>query len=633
MKKILVVLFALVCAVQAVAQQNYVQGKLTVILREQSLQGMIRNSNGTATLPNAVSLNTLCQQRGLIALRPMSPKPNSAFRKFFEMQFPTSANLQDLKMAFENDPLVEWASPQPAEVAQPLGPFIPNDPYMQSVNSWYLNQGTNKADINAPEAWEWTLGNQNIVIAICGGGIKALTDPNNYHYSADVAANLWTNSGEIPNNNIDDDHNGYIDDIHGWNFRLNNNDIEYKDPNPFWDPLWWHGTPMASHSASAIDNCTAVHCGVGVAPSCKIMGVPDAGASGIIYAADNGAKVLAYGWSGGSYLNQFVSYAFSAGMIVVNAGGNVRPYGPYDYPPHGISVAAVDSNNVPITITDQVIKISAPARYVQTSWTAPVVAGVVALMRTFNPYIQLYTLRSILLNVNSANPINSSGVGVGRVDAFKALKNVAGTPILDAVTGNIGEHPTLEWSANPIYPTSPDPGDPPFTIQFVVQRQRENDSTFQDIATVDGSTTTYMDEEETIVDQGMPPTTYYRIRAKTTYGTNAVLSIPSNQLGATTKTQKIGVSSALPQQTRLLGNYPNPFNPSTKILFELREPGNVTIKVFDVLGREVHTIVNQQFDEGHHAVNFNAATLASGVYYYKFSAGSLVDIGKMIVAK
>jgi len=84
-------------------------------------------------------------------------------------------------------------------------------------------------------------------------------------------------------------------------------------------------------------------------------------------------------------------------------------------------------------------------------------------------------------------------------------------------------------------------------------------------------------------------------------------------------------------------NYPNPFNPSTQIRYSLEKAGNVSIKVFDVLGREVATLVNENQNPGDHAVSFNSASirggLSSGVYFYRIESGSFLDVKKMMLLK
>lgn len=87
------------------------------------------------------------------------------------------------------------------------------------------------------------------------------------------------------------------------------------------------------------------------------------------------------------------------------------------------------------------------------------------------------------------------------------------------------------------------------------------------------------------------------------------------------------------KEFKLYQNYPNPFNPETKITFDLRENSLVTIKIFDVTGKEVTTIVNSEFKQGSHSVKWNASALTSGVYFCKIEAGKYADVKKMLYIK
>ena len=86
----------------------------------------------------------------------------------------------------------------------------------------------------------------------------------------------------------------------------------------------------------------------------------------------------------------------------------------------------------------------------------------------------------------------------------------------------------------------------------------------------------------------------------------------------------------IPTVFKLEQNYPNPFNPSTKIKFAVPEKSNVLIKVYDILGSEVVTLVNQEMDAGWYENNFNAAGLSSGVYLFRMEAGKFISTKKMI---
>ncbi len=89
----------------------------------------------------------------------------------------------------------------------------------------------------------------------------------------------------------------------------------------------------------------------------------------------------------------------------------------------------------------------------------------------------------------------------------------------------------------------------------------------------------------------------------------------------------------LPEEFYLSQNYPNPFNPSTKIQFWISDFGFVNLKVYDILGKEIATLVNEEKQAGNYSVEFNAAELPSGVYFYQLKADSFVETRKMLLLK
>ncbi|MBK7631175.1 MAG: T9SS type A sorting domain-containing protein [Ignavibacteriales bacterium] len=93
------------------------------------------------------------------------------------------------------------------------------------------------------------------------------------------------------------------------------------------------------------------------------------------------------------------------------------------------------------------------------------------------------------------------------------------------------------------------------------------------------------------------------------------------------------ISSLIPNQFYLSQNYPNPFNPSTKISWQSPIAGNQTLKIYDVLGNEVETLVNEYKPAGSYEVEFNASSLSSGIYFYKLQAGEFIQTRKMILLK
>lgn len=225
--------------------------------------------------------------------------------------------------ALEADPRVEFA--QPNYIKRAL--LTPNDARMGDL--WGLHNtgqtvagvvGTPDADIDAPEAWDISTGNSSVSIAVLDSGI-ALNHP-------DIAPNLWTNPGEIAGNGIDDDGNGYVDDINGWDFL--DNDSDPTDPKPGMALTASHGTHVASTAAGRGQNATGV---AGVAHTAKIMALrflDDQGGTtvdeieGIHYAAANGARVvnMSFGYRGAPDLAEKAAIDAHPNVLFVAAAGN-----------------------------------------------------------------------------------------------------------------------------------------------------------------------------------------------------------------------------------------------------------------------------------------------------------------------
>ncbi|MCU7493005.1 MAG: T9SS type A sorting domain-containing protein [Ignavibacteria bacterium] len=92
-------------------------------------------------------------------------------------------------------------------------------------------------------------------------------------------------------------------------------------------------------------------------------------------------------------------------------------------------------------------------------------------------------------------------------------------------------------------------------------------------------------------------------------------------------------SETAPVEYALSQNYPNPFNPSTVINYEIPKTSRVTLKIFDMLGKEVTTLVNEYKEQGRYSVEFNASHLPSGTYIYELRANDFVKSGKMLLLK
>ena len=89
----------------------------------------------------------------------------------------------------------------------------------------------------------------------------------------------------------------------------------------------------------------------------------------------------------------------------------------------------------------------------------------------------------------------------------------------------------------------------------------------------------------------------------------------------------------IPDKFSLSQNYPNPFNPTTKIDYAIPKNGFVTLKIYDVLGREVKTLVNENKTPGNYSIDFNGSEFSSGVYFYKLESKGFSDVKRMILIK
>ncbi len=98
-------------------------------------------------------------------------------------------------------------------------------------------------------------------------------------------------------------------------------------------------------------------------------------------------------------------------------------------------------------------------------------------------------------------------------------------------------------------------------------------------------------------------------------------------------TKQFILQYALPTEFKLEQNYPNPFNPETRIRYQVSSISPVTLRIYDILGNEVTTLVNEQKEPGYYEVEFSASQLASGVYIYCLQAGSYVSTKKMMLLK
>ncbi len=353
----------------------------------------------------------------------------------YVFEVPEESDIEKICQHYQSDPHVEYA--QPDYLMTPA--FLPNDPRFLDRNLWGLEK------IQTEMAWDVNQG-QGVFVAVVDTGVNYLHE--------DLAANIWTNTGETgidsddndkETNGIDDDENGHIDDVHGWDFGNDDNDPMDKHS---------HGSHVAGTIAAVGNNGIGV---IGVAPQATIMpvkGFSDAGtgftsdlAEGIFYAVKNGAEVINNSWGckeicpSNPVAEAAVKAAYNSGVVVVFSAGNEAVDVSLKSPQNmseTITVAASDSNDNKASFSNfgGSVIVAAPGRSVLsttladkygfksgTSMAAPHVTGLAALIAAHQPTFTNDDISQVLRV--SADDIDSPGFdfnsGYGRINAEQAL--------------------------------------------------------------------------------------------------------------------------------------------------------------------------------------------------------------------
>jgi subtilisin family serine protease len=370
------------------------------------------------------------------------------------------------------DPAVEYCEPDRVATVQ----LVPNDPFFGSTGSsgqpfddlWGAKR------IGAPAAWDVTRG-AGVLVA----GVDTGVDDDH----PDLAANRWNNDGEIAGNSVDDDGNGFVDDVRGWDFADD-------DADPHDD--YFHGTHVAGTIAALGNNGVGV---VGIAYESRIMAVRGLGTTGsgassalaeaILYAVDNGADVINASWGGlgdSQTISDAVAVAHAAGVVFVTSAGNAGADASDYFPaadPNAITVSAFTHADARASFSNFGVKIdvgapgggdlpppndyasnsilsvlasdvhpsntppgalvleSAGASYLRiagTSMASPHVAGTAALVLATHPGFSVEQVRQVLRStaIDLAPAGFDTDSGYGLVNAAAAV--VAPTPLEAHIT-------------------------------------------------------------------------------------------------------------------------------------------------------------------------------------------------------
>jgi len=345
----------------------------------------------------------------------------SKLSNIYKIKIAENADIDAVISDYMGSGVVEYAEPNYIYRAM----IVPNDTY------YSLQWGHQKMD--SEKAWDIERGSENIVIAIIDTGVQ-------WNHT-DLAANIWNNTDEIANNSIDDDGNGYIDDVRGWNFVSKNADP--ADDNG-------HGTHVAGIAAAVTNNSVGV---AGMCWYCKIMpikflkfdgtGTDSDAALAIKYAADNNASIISTSWGAyienSSLIGDALDYAYSKNIVLVAAAGNENTYLPL-YPAsydNVISVSALAYNSsakADFSNFGYSIEVAAPGESVYstyyrngytslsgTSMATPYVSGLAGLILSKNPN---FTNRDVMNIIRiSADPVVSPAyIGAGKINASRALQ-------------------------------------------------------------------------------------------------------------------------------------------------------------------------------------------------------------------
>ncbi len=389
------------------------------------------------------SIDAIIANAGIVSIEPYYPAPikSDIIREVVERMFIATVadpgRLESAITALDNDPNIEFAEPYYLHYLD----YVPNDPL---ISGWY-QLGRTEAYL----AWDVIRGDST------GRTVVGIVDSGVYYDHPDLEPNMWINEPEDINgdgrftnddiNGLDDDGNGRVDDVVGYDLAMN-------DPNPM-EPTPTHGTHVAGCVSMATDNGYG---GAATGWAARIMAVKVSrdsnptsishGYQGITYAADNGCDVINLSWGRSGSFSQaeqnVITAVYNQGVTVVAAAGNSNTsasHWPAAYS-HVLAVAATNSEDIRASFSNygSWVDISAPGVSVNSTWdhssfmpldgtsmASPVAAGAACLLKAANPLWSPDDIMDHLMdtadNIEDLNPSYRGLLGAGRVNSGAAV--------------------------------------------------------------------------------------------------------------------------------------------------------------------------------------------------------------------
>ena len=437
------------------------QDQHRLIVKLSSTNEVVPGKRGSAAaLRQLTARHALPSPSGLVSLKPspyLEKQRTSRLDSLWLFTFPATLPFDEVLEAYQGSKLFAYAEPDRIGRAAGVKAMVPNDPgyndqwYLHNDGTFSLVPSTAGADIDIEPAWNITWGDSSVIVAILDSGIN----PDHHEFEG----RFWTNAREQTGDGLDNDGNGYTDDIIGWDFV--NDAADPRDDSG-------HGTAVTGILAATGDNNFGY---AGIDWRCRLMigkvvgpdltGFYSDWIRGIYYAVDHGAGIINFSLVGDNpsrALEEAVRYATSRGTLIVASMGNDNTSTPV-YPAlyaQTFAIGATDPDDTRSTSFNgssifgsnygEHVDVVAPGNYILglnrstsgnpgtlwsgTSMSSPIVSGIAALLRAQNPQYTPGELTSLIMNSAEdevGNPLEDSPgwdpyYGFGRVNALQALQ-------------------------------------------------------------------------------------------------------------------------------------------------------------------------------------------------------------------